>query len=192
MVSQVCPRCGPGRLFDDDTGMCPTHIVPVEPYAGETTTGFEPEPDLEPEPMPQPEEDRSACWNCGTPVPHPGNTECLNPECRRSLTPPVLVVRFPTGQVELGRDARVELGRRGPHAALFGSYPNVSRHHAVVGTDPNGRAWIEPVPTPNGTFLDGIEIPASERRLLRPETRVRFALHAEGVVHVYSRQEARP
>jgi hypothetical protein len=184
-MSQVCPRCGPGRLYDDDVVFCTAHVVPVEPYVAEAPAAPETEP--EPAPEPQPATHREVCWNCGTPVAHPGNTECLNPDCRRSLTPPALVVRFPTGQVELGRDARVELGRLGPHAALFRTYPNVSRHHAVIGSDPNGRAWIEPVPTPNGTFLDGIEIPASERRSLRPDTRIRFGLHAEGIVTVFSR-----
>ncbi|RSM64699.1 hypothetical protein DMB66_18810 [Actinoplanes sp. ATCC 53533] len=182
-VSQLCPQCDPGRLYDDDLPLCPTHIIPLEPYAAEAATAPEPEP----EPERQPAADRSVCWNCGTPVAHPGNTECLNPECRKSLTPPALVVRFPAGHVELGRDTRVELGRLGPHSALFRSYPNVSRHHAVIGTDPNGRAWIEPVPTPNGTFLDGVEIPASERRVLRQDTRIRFGLHAEGTVAVFSR-----
>lgn len=186
-MSQTCPRCSPGQLYDDDIPLCPTHVVALEPHVAETADAAEPKPEPELEPGWQPAVDRSVCWNCGTAVAHPDNTECLNPECRRSLTPPALVVRFPTGQVELGRGTRVELGRLGPHSRVFRSYPNVSRHHAVIGTDPNGRAWIEPVPTPNGTFLDGVEIPASERRVLRQDTRIRFALHAEGTVAVYSR-----
>jgi hypothetical protein len=105
------------------------------------------------------------------------------------LTPPAVAIRFAGGQVDVARGTRVELGRSGRHAGLFRAYPNVSRRHAVVGADAAGRAWIEPVPTPNGTFLDGSEIPASERTPLRSNTRIRFALHAEGTVTVYSRQD---
>jgi len=184
-MSQVCRRCRPGILHDDQIPLCPDHLVPLEPYVPAPAEPAEPPaPDA---PGLEPATDESSCWNCGTPVPHPGNVECLNPECRKSLAPPALLIRFATGQVELGRGARVELGRLGPYAGLFRPYPNVSRHHAVVGTEPGGRAWIEPVPTPNGTFLDGYEIPASERRPLRSNHRIRFGLNAEGTVTVYSR-----
>ena len=156
----------------------------MKPYVA---TPVEPDRAAEPEPEPGPQApaDGSVCWNCGTAVPHPANVTCLT--CHKSLTPPALLIRFPAGQVELDRNTRVELGRLGPHAALFRPFPNVSRHHAVVGTDPGGRAWIEPVPTPNGTFLDGREIAASERRSLRSDSRIRFGLHAEGTVTVFSR-----
>jgi hypothetical protein len=182
-VSQLCPGCGPDRLHEDDETICGIHIRPLEPYVeGPGAAADEPGaglPTAEPGPPP------TACWNCGTEVPHPDNTECLNPGCHRLLTPPTLLIRLPTGQVEL-RDGRAALGRVGPHAELFRSYPNVSRHHAVVGAEA-GKAWVEPVPTPNGTVVDGVEIPASERHPLLSNQRIRFGLDAEGTVTVYSR-----
>ncbi|PRX17243.1 FHA domain-containing protein [Actinoplanes italicus] len=187
-MSQVCPRCGLEPLYDDTEAVCPIHILALEPYvAARADAGRPPEPDLA-EPEPEPEDTALSCWNCGTEVPHPSNVECLEPACRRPLTPPALVIRFADGQVEVARGTRAELGRSGRYVGLFRAYPNVSRRHAVVGADPDGRAWIEPVPTPNGTFLDGSELPASERTPLRSNTRVRFALHAEGTVTVHSRR----
>jgi hypothetical protein len=215
-MSQLCRVCGPRRLHADDLVMCPLHITELEPYepepaepgaaggevAGGAAYGGAAAPQVAggvaaggaagPEPGTGDARavvwDRSRCWNCGRESPNEANTQCLNPECRRLLTPPALVIRFRFGQVDIEAGGQVELGRLGPQARLFGSYPNVSRRHAIVGVDGDGRPWIEPVPTPNGTFIDGHEIAASVRRPLRSNERVRFALHAEGTVTVYARQ----
>lgn len=194
-MSQICRRCPPGRLFGDDEVMCVPHRTELEPYeqaaAGRTS---DPESATEAGTEPGTEAaqavawDRARCWSCGRESPNETNTDCLNPDCRRSLTPPALVIRFRFGQVDIEAGRQVELGRLGPQARLFGSYPNVSRRHAIVGADQDGRAWIEPVPTPNGTFINGDEIAASIRRPLHTNERVRFALHAEGTVTVYARQ----
>lgn len=129
--------------------------------------------------------DRSRCWHCDAVPPDPRNTECL--ECHRPLTPPVLLLRFQRDEIEVNPGMQVELGRVGEHSRLFRPYPNVSRWHAVVGVEPDGRPWIEPLLTPNGTFIDEIEIPALVRRPLRNGQRLRFAKHAEGTVTIYAR-----
>lgn len=181
-MSQICARCGPDQLYGDDVTMCEKHVLDLEPYVPPVEQRQHirvPAQKLRP--------GRAPCWNCGTAPAHPDNTECLNPDCRRSLTPPAMLVRFRDGQVEVDPGARAELGRHGRHARLFRPFPNVSRRHAVVGVDPDGRAWIEPIPTPNGTFIDSREIQPSVRRPLRTGHVVRFALHAEGTVTVFTR-----
>jgi hypothetical protein len=189
-MSQYCPRCPAGKLFGDDESLCVPHVEDLLPYVPETEQPADQEPEDEEAEEPEsgdPDWDRSGCWHCGTVPPDQANTECLNPACRRPLAPPALLLRFGHGEVEVDLGARAELGRLGPHARVFRIYPNVSRRHAVVGVDPDGRAWIEPRATPNGTFVNGSEIPAETRRTLRSGQRIRLALHAEGTATVYTR-----
>ncbi|WP_117213936.1 FHA domain-containing protein [Allorhizocola rhizosphaerae] len=182
-MSQVCTICGPQRLFPDDALMCDIHIRSLDSYEPESAPEFGPDA-MPAEPLaPAAPDPMLACWNCGA-RPHPGNDECV--ECHRTLTPPALVIRFRDGNVEVELGSQVELGRHGHHGRLFRSFGNVSRRHAVVGVDADGRAWIEPNPTPNGTFVNQREIAPSVRRPLESYQVVRFALHAEGTVMVYS------
>jgi hypothetical protein len=190
-----CPVCGPDKSYGDEHSVCPRHfceIFPIEPeVAPEPAATSNTGPTDTAQPVGTPATavrwDRSRCWYCGTEPPDPRNTECLNQDCHRPLTPPALLIGFKYGAVEVNPGARVELGRLGPHGQVFRSYPNVSRRHAVVGVDPNGEPWIEPLPTPNGTFLDGTEIPASVRQPLHTGHQLRFALNAEGTATVYAR-----
>lgn len=131
--------------------------------------------------------DTATCWRCGTRSPNPANTECLDPACRRSLTPPVLHVRFADGEVELDREQRTPLGRHGPNARAFRDFPNVSREHAVLGVDAAGTAWIQPLRTPNGTFLNDVELTEPSHRALFSGDSVRLAKDATGTVTVYER-----
>ena len=204
-MSQICPRCPAGKLYDDALTMCPKHVIeflPQEPESDvDSGPGIEDEgegegPTVEASgdpadhsagPPPDLEWDRISCWHCGTMPPDEANTECLNPDCRRPLAPPALLLRFAHGEIEVDLGSRAELGRLGAHSRVFRTYPNVSRRHAVVGVDPDGRAWIEPLRTPNGTFLDGDEIPAEVRHPLRTGHKMRLALHAEGTAIVYTR-----
>ncbi|WP_309111931.1 FHA domain-containing protein [Saccharothrix sp.] len=181
-MTKRCP-VDPDEVFDDAETLCRAHIRPLivvvdepEPVVAAPAEGVPREPwSLE------------VCWHCGTPSPHPDNRSCLRPDCRSSLTPPALHVRFRDGEVQLDPGGRAELGRQGPHARAFRGFPNVSRRHAVLGVDPDGRAWIEPLPTPNGTFLNGAELPESVGKTLHSGDTVRLALHAEGTVTLYDR-----
>ncbi|MEV6797538.1 FHA domain-containing protein [Micromonospora rifamycinica] len=132
----------------------------------------------------------TTCWNCGTPPASQTSTECLDPDCRRPLTPPAMLVVFTYGQVEIAPGGQAELGRHGAYGRLFRSYPNVSRRHAVLGVDPDGRAWVSPVPTPNGTFVNGDEIGPVQRSLASGD-RIRLARDAEGTVTLFPRQRNR-
>jgi len=200
-VTQVCPVCG--TRYGDDEFLCPKDLSELVPYQapaepgngdGEGTPGADPQPGGDTAPAPGVEQvpdgeqwSTAVCWNCGTPSANAQNTECLNPQCRRPLVPPALHIRFETGEVQLEPGTRTELGRQGPHGSVFESHPNVSRRHAVVGVEWDGRVWIEPVPTPNGTFVNGTEIPESSRYPLRNRDTVRLARDATGQIRVYRR-----
>jgi pSer/pThr/pTyr-binding forkhead associated (FHA) protein len=108
--------------------------------------------------------------------------------CGRSLTPPAVLVKFAGGEIELSEGERAQLGRLGDHRRLFQEYPNVSRAHAVVRVDPDGTAWVEPLSTPNGTFLNDVEIPPAQGRRLASGDRIRFARNAEGSITLYERR----
>ncbi|MET8996647.1 FHA domain-containing protein [Amycolatopsis sp. NPDC004169] len=107
--------------------------------------------------------------------------------CGRSLTPPALHIRFAGGEIELSEGDRVQLGRLGEYQRVFQEYPNVSRAHAVVWVASDGTAWVEPLTTPNGTFLNDVEIQPALNRRLASGDRIRLARSAEGSVILYER-----
>lgn len=133
----------------------------------------------------------AVCWNCGTESSDETDAECSAPGCGRPLVPPALLVVFPNGQVEVRPGDQAALGRHGPYSRLFQPYPNVSRRHAVLGVDADGRAWIEPLRTSNGTFVNDDEVPPGHRTLHDDDT-VRLAGDAEGTVTIFAgrRQES--
>lgn len=198
-MSKYCDVCGPELLHEDSETICRPHIVMLVPYVPDgPTAGTTPPNESRPDEGRggtsasadggQVPWSRSTCWNCGTASPA-GNSECLNPDCRRSLTPPALVIRFSAGQVEVEPGARVDLGRLGQYARLFRAHLNVSRRHAAVGVDADGCAWVEPCVTPNGTFIDDAELDSSVRRPLCTDQRLRFARNVEGAVTRYARED---
>jgi hypothetical protein len=191
-MTKVCP-VDSGEVFDDTHVMCFAHVRPLVSTVDQAQASPLPDgPVPQRVGVPAPEGtggsrswSTETCWRCGAVPPHPDNTTCLDPACGRSLIPPALHLRFPDGEVELAPGARAELGRRGPHGRAFRRHPNVSRRHAVVGADQDGRAWIEPLRTPNGTFVNGAEIPESVAKALVTGDSVRLARDVEGVVTLY-------
>jgi hypothetical protein len=174
----VCPNCGTRAPLSQETcwNGCGLNLVPfVE--SPQWTYVAAPDP-VEPV---RPDRPRSPCWYCGTESPDPGNDRCLNPQCLRTLVPPALAIMFEQGPVALYRGQTVGVGRVGEYAQVFRRYPNVSRHHVVVGVDLDGGGWIQPNPDAiNGTFLDGEEI--VHRRPLAAGQQVRFAAAETGPV----------
>jgi hypothetical protein len=128
----------------------------------------------------------AVCWNCGTPSPNLSNDVCLNPACRRSLVPPALVVTFQDGQLELQRGDTLMLGRLGRHADKFLSYPNVSREHACIGVEADGRAWVKPRPVVNGTFVNEREVDPDRQHDLRNQDTLRLGRDCKGTVRVFA------
>jgi pSer/pThr/pTyr-binding forkhead associated (FHA) protein len=111
------------------------------------------------------------CFTCGanlprsmgrrddTPAPTTVMQESLRPDRRsRSISPAVLRLAFPTGNVEVPAGTSLLLGRDPAEslvAAAFASYENVSRRHATVIVDDAGRASIRDENSTNGTFVNG-------------------------------------
>jgi pSer/pThr/pTyr-binding forkhead associated (FHA) protein len=94
-----------------------------------------------------------------TPAPTTVMQESLRPDRRsRSISPAVLRLAFPTGNVEVPAGTSLLLGRDPAEslvAAAFASYENVSRRHATVIVDDAGRASIRDENSTNGTFVNG-------------------------------------
>lgn len=85
----------------------------------------------------------------------------------------------PGGLIFLIGEPPLTVGRAGKHfipdidLSEWDTGVVTSRKHAVLHQDESGLA-LAPEQTTNGTFLNGVEIPAGESRLLRDGDRIRF------------------
>jgi len=111
------------------------------------------------------------CFTCGanlprtrprdddTPAAATVMQEFLKPrERHRSISPAVLRLSFPTGNVEVPAGTTLLLGRDPAEslvAAAFAEYENVSRRHATVTMDDGGHASIRDENSTNGTYVNG-------------------------------------
>lgn len=110
------------------------------------------------------------CFTCGANLPRfsgdddlPAPTtvmqEFLRPPTQAdAISPAVLCLSFPTGNVEVPAGTTLLLGRDPAEslvAAAFADYENVSRRHATVTVDDSGRATIRDENSTNGTFVNG-------------------------------------
>ena len=86
------------------------------------------------------------------------------------ISPVVLRLVFPTGNVEVPAGTSLVLGRDPEEslvAAAFASYDNVSRRHATVTVSDTGQATIRDEHSTNGTFVNGDRVlPGTEVRLV--------------------------
>ena len=102
---------------------------------------------------------RTAAADNDPPAPVTVMQEYLRAETpRRVISPAVLRLTFPTGNVEVPAGTSLLLGRDPADslvAAAFASYDNVSRRHATVIVDDSGRATIRDEHSTNGTFVNG-------------------------------------
>ena len=145
-------------------------------------------------------DDPSACPNCGARVPDPSDMWCL--ECRaplprtgqRRISPVVLRIAFPTGNVEIPAGTSLMLGRDPAQslvAAAFARFDNVSRRHATVTVDDSGRAAIRDEGSTNGTFVNDDRATAGTEIRLVDGDRVRLGADVTGEVYL-PRQEMDP
>jgi len=111
------------------------------------------------------------CFTCGANLPRPGSVsddppapatvmqEYLRRDERTGpISPAVLRLAFPTGNVEVPAGTSLLLGRDPSEslvAAAFASFDNVSRRHATVSVDDAGHASIRDEHSTNGTFVNG-------------------------------------
>jgi len=116
------------------------------------------------------------CTTCGEPLPT-GR--------RRRISPVVMRITFPTGNVDIPAGTSVMLGRDPAEslvAAAFAQFDNVSRRHATVLVDDAGHASIRDENSTNGTFVnDDRVLPGAEVRLVDGD-RVRLAADVTGDV----------
>jgi hypothetical protein len=131
------------------------------------------------------------CPNCGAPVTDAADVVCLT--CgdplptgrRRRISPVVMRITFPTGNVDIPAGTSVLLGRDPAEslvAAAFARFDNVSRRHATVQVDDAGHATIRDEGSTNGTYVnDDRVLPGTEVRLVDGD-RVRLAGDVTGNV----------
>ena len=86
------------------------------------------------------------------------------------ISPVVLRLVFPTGNVEVPAGTSLVLGRDPEEslvAAAFARYDNVSRRHATVTVSDTGQVTIRDEHSTNGTFVNGDRVlPGTEVRLV--------------------------
>jgi pSer/pThr/pTyr-binding forkhead associated (FHA) protein len=101
----------------------------------------------------------NSSWEEEAPAPTTVMQEYLKREDRGGpISPSVLRLSFPTGNVEVPAGTSLLLGRDPAEslvAAAFSSYENVSRRHATVTMDDAGHASIRDEHSTNGTFVNG-------------------------------------
>jgi len=168
----ICFRCGanlPHASGSDDDLLTPTisqrFITPGDPLA--------------------------SCPRCGTSVSDAADVVCntcgepLPTGRRRRISPVVMRITFPTGNVDIPAGTSVLLGRDPAEslvAAAFAHFDNVSRRHATILVDDAGHASIRDENSTNGTFVnDDRVLPGAEVRLVDGD-RVRLAADVTGDV----------
>lgn len=80
-----------------------------------------------------------------------------------------------TTPLRLHRGSSVDLGRDllGPNSIVAST---MSRDHARLGMDENGRVWLQDNGSMNGTWVNEVRLTDGEQRILRPGDTVRFGL----------------
>ena len=168
----ICFRCGanlPHAGGSDDDLLTPTisqrFIAPGDPMA--------------------------SCPRCGTPVSDAADVVCttcgepLPTGRRRRISPVVMRITFPTGNVDIPAGTSVLLGRDPAEslvAAAFAQFDNVSRRHATVQVDDSGHASIRDENSTNGTYVnDDRVLPGVDVRLVDGD-RIRLAADVSGDV----------
>jgi len=133
----------------------------------------------------------ATCPRCGTQVSDAADVVCsvcgepLPTGRRRRISPVVMRITFPTGNVDIPAGTSVLLGRDPAEslvAAAFARFDNVSRRHATVRVDDAGHASIKDENSTNGTYVnDDRVLPGAEVRLVDGD-RVRLAADVSGDV----------
>jgi hypothetical protein len=103
------------------------------------------------------------CPNCGTGVADPADLICSHcrqplPQGQGQISPVVLRLAFPTGNVDVPAGTSLLLGRDPQEslvAAAFARFENVSRRHATVSVDDAGHASVRDEHSTNGTWVNG-------------------------------------
>ncbi|MGY0060207.1 FHA domain-containing protein [Streptomyces sp. LZ34] len=167
----------------------------------------EPEPQADPPQVPGPADTGPAdtrpdgiqvsapCWNCRAPV-APRDPRCAS--CDSTRTHVLLVCSQPCLELRHGPGPPLNLGRHptwAPRtAADFADWRKVSRRHASITVEPDGRAWAEEPPegSHNGTFVNGAKLMPGVRTPLRDGDQLRLGLRISIAVRLYGPEPPRP
>jgi hypothetical protein len=139
--------------------------------------------------------DNSALLGPDAPAPAPG-VAAPAPPSRRRADPlsatglrPIRLLRLalagatitvePGNRVMLGRDPEYS-----PYAEQLGQHINVSRRHAELGLDTNGRAWIRDCYSTNLTRVDAVPLAPGSDRELRDGSNVRLCRGVLGTIEL--------
>ena len=178
----ICFRCGanlPHIPGPDDDVLTPTISQQF------IAAGSDPRPSARTAARPSTDAANVVCSTCGDPLPT-GR--------RRRISPVVMRITFPTGNVDIPAGTSVLLGRDPAEslvAAAFARFDNVSRRHATVQVDDAGHATIRDEGSTNGTYVnDDRVLPGAEVRLVDGD-RVRLAADVTGSVSL-PQARARP
>jgi pSer/pThr/pTyr-binding forkhead associated (FHA) protein len=134
-------------------------------------------------------------WEDDPPAPATVMQEYLKREDRTSsISPAVLRLAFPTGNVEVPAGTSLLLGRDPAEslvAAAFAGFENVSRRHATVRMDDAGHATVRDEHSTNGTFVNGDRVLPGTAVRLADGDQVRLGADVTGEV-LLPRQEPDP
>jgi pSer/pThr/pTyr-binding forkhead associated (FHA) protein len=145
------------------------------------------------------------CFTCGTNLPRRGPVEeettpptVMQEYLRRDegaappaatptgpISPVVLRLSFPTGNVDVPAGTSLVLGRDPGEslvAAAFASFENVSRRHATITVSDTGEAMIRDEYSTNGTFVNGDRVVAGREVRLADGDSVRLGADIAGNV----------
>ncbi|HEX2818958.1 MAG TPA: FHA domain-containing protein [Streptosporangiaceae bacterium] len=140
---------------------------------------------------PEPYDPSAFCPNCGAAVSDAADVVCrtcgdpLPTGRRRRISPVVMRITFPTGNVDIPAGTSVLLGRDPAEslvAAAFARFDNVSRRHATVQVDDFGHASIRDENSTNGTFVNEDRVPPGNEVRLVDGDRVRLGADVTGDV----------
>jgi hypothetical protein len=157
----ICFTCGANLPRDRPLDDPATPATVMQEYLGRDGAAARPE-------------GPSACPHCGAAIREPSSVFCAVcgqtlPQPTGVISPVVLRLSFPTGNVEVPAGTSLVLGRDPEEslvAAAFADYDNVSRRHATVTVSDAGRATIRDERSTNGTFVNGDRVlPGMEARL---------------------------
>lgn len=101
--------------------------------------------------------------------------------------PRILVLEFATGRVTVEPGGSAVLGREpeiSPYARIFAHHGNVSRRHATIGVERDGRAWIRDESSTNGTFVNGRPTVPGDRHALHDGDTLRLGVDLHATVHL--------
>jgi FHA domain/Double zinc ribbon len=174
MATLTCPGCAAAVSHDDLICFtCGTNLPRQGPVEEEVTPPTVMQEYVRPEDNTAPGAP-AACPACGYAVVDRSLVTC--PACGAALTAPtgpispvVLRLSFPTGNVDVPAGTSLILGRDPGEslvAAAFARYENVSRRHATVTVSDTGEATIRDEHSTNGTFVNGDRVlPGNDVRL---------------------------